>query len=180
MINEKVADIMNQQIVHELYSAYLYLAMSAYFESINLKGAAHWMRCQAQEEEIHAMLFYKHVVDRMGKVILGKIDAPPAVWQSPLEVFVEANKHEQKVTALINNIAKVAQQEADFASNTLLQWFTNEQIEEEAQTDEVAQQLKLVGDNSSALLLLDQKLATRIFAYPATLQGVVQGQGQAA
>ncbi|OGC04759.1 ferritin [candidate division WOR-1 bacterium RIFOXYA12_FULL_43_27] len=175
MINKNVEKIMNEQIVHELYSAYLYLAMSAYFESINLKGAAHWMRCQAQEEEIHAMLFYKHIVDRMGKVVLGKIDAPPASWKSPLEAFVEANKHEQKVTALINNIAKIAMQEADFASNTILQWFTNEQIEEEAQTDEIAQQLKLVGDNSSALLLLDQKLLTRIFTYPATLSAVVGG-----
>lgn len=175
MMNKNVEKAMNEQIVHELYSAYLYLAMSAYFESTNLKGAAHWMRCQAQEEEIHAMLFYKHITDRMGKVILSKIEAPPSGWNSPLEIFVEANKHEQKVTALINNIAKISTQESDFASNTILQWFTNEQIEEEAQTDEVAQQLKLVGDNSSALLLLDQKLATRIFAYPATLSSVVAG-----
>lgn len=174
MINSKVEKVMNEQIVHELYSAYLYLAMSAYFESINLKGAANWMRCQAQEEQLHAMKFYAHIVDRGGRVELTQIDAPPKEWKSVLDAFEEAYKHEQKVTALINDIAKIAMQEADFASSTLLQWLTNEQIEEEASADEIVQQIKMVGENTSALLMLDQKLGARVFTYPTNIN---QDQG---
>jgi ferritin len=169
MINKKVEKVMNEQIVHEFYSAYLYLAMAAHFDSLNLKGAAHWLRCQAQEEEIHAMKFYLHIADRQGRVVLGAIDKPPVEWKSPYEAFKAANEHEQLVTGLINNIVNIAQEEKDHASSTLLQWFTNEQIEEEAQTDEIAQKLKLIGNSGEALLLLDQQLGTRVFAYPANI-----------
>lgn len=175
MINKKVEKVMNEQIVKEMYSAYLYLSMAAYFESKNLKGMASWMKAQAQEEQVHAMLFFQHIVDRGGRVVLGAIDAPPSEWKSPLEVFVKSNEHEQLVTSLINNIVDVAKAERDHASEKLLQWFTNEQIEEEAQTDEVAQQLKLIGSDTSALLMLDQKLGTRVFVYPATLSAVLGG-----
>jgi ferritin len=175
MINKKVEKLMNEQIVHEMFSAYLYLAMSAYFESINLKGAANWMRCQAQEEEIHGMKFYQHIVDRGGKVVLGGIDKPPADWKSPLAAFQAAYEHELKVTALINNIAKTADAESDYASKGLLQWFVDEQIEEEQQTQDIVQQLQLLKDNGPGLLLLDKELAARTFVYPTNISALPAG-----
>jgi len=170
MINKKVEKLMNEQIVNELYSAYLYLAMSAYFESINMKGAANWMRCQAQEEQVHAMKFYTHIVERAGRVKLGGINKPDGDWASPLAVFEAAYKHEQKVTALINDIVTTAEAEKDYASRSLLQWFVDEQIEEESSADEVVQQLKLLKeDKGPGVLLLDKELGARIFTYPTNV-----------
>jgi ferritin len=166
MIGKKVEKLMNEQIVNELYSAYLYLAMSAYFDLNNLKGMAHWMRCQAQEEEVHAMKFYKHIVERCGRVDLGKIDAPPKEWKSALDAFKAAYDHEVKVTNLINKIVEASDSSNDYASRGLLQWFTNEQIEEEAQTDEIVKQLEIIGDRGAGLLMLDRHIGKREFKYP--------------
>ena len=166
MIDKKVEKLMNEQIVNELYSAYLYLAMSAYFEANNLKGLAHWMRCQAQEEEVHAMKFYKHIVERGGRVDLGKIDAPPSEWKSALGAFKAAYKHEQKVTSLINKIVEASDSSKDYASRGLLQWFVDEQIEEEAQTDEIVKQLELIGEKGPGILMLDRHIGKREFKYP--------------
>jgi len=160
-INRKIQDAINKQINHEFYSAYLYLSMSAYFESINLKGFAHWMRTQAKEEDEHAMKLYKFLVERGGKVILSEIEKPPLEWKSPLDAIESAYKHEQKVTEMINGLVNLAAAEKDRATEVFLQWFVNEQVEEENSTNELVQKLKLVGDSGNGLLMIDSELAKR-------------------
>ncbi len=171
MINEKVRKAMNEQIVAETYSAYLYLSMSAWFEGRSLKGFAGWMKCQAQEELTHAMLLFNHVLERGGKVELGAIEAPPSEWASPVAAFEDTYAHEQKVTAMINAIVDVAESEKDRASVPLLQWFVKEQIEEEATASELLESLKLGGEGGG-LFMLDREAGARVFAYPpAVLAG---------
>ncbi|MHC4914414.1 MAG: ferritin [Planctomycetota bacterium] len=165
MINEKVRKVMNDQIVAETYSAYLYLSMSAWFDGRNLKGFASWMKCQAQEELTHAILLFNHVLERGGKVELGAIEAPPSEWASPVAVFEATYAHEQKVTALINAIVDVAEAEKDRASMPLLQWFVKEQIEEEASASELLESLKLAGEGGG-LFMLDREAGARVFTYP--------------
>lgn len=167
-MNEKIRNAFNEQIRAELYSAYLYLSMSAYFQSMNLPGFANWMRCQSQEEILHAMKFYSFIHDRGGRVTLGPIDGPPTEWKSPLNVFEEAYQHERKVTGMINNLVDLALQERDHAANAFLQWFVTEQVEEESSADGVVQQLKIAGDQGSGLFMIDRELAARVFTMPAT------------
>jgi ferritin len=168
MISKTVEAKMNDQIQHELYAAYLYLAISAWFESINLPGAAHWMASQAQEEMTHALRFYNHVQERGGRVELQAIDKPPVEFDSTLDAFKAALAHEQKVTAQINDIFAVAEQEKDYASRTLLQWFIDEQVEEEKSVGDVVLQLEMIGDHKSGLFMLDRELGQRpmLFTLP--------------
>ena len=168
MIPETVQDALNDQINAEIDSAYLYLSMAAYFESLNLPGFANWMKVQAQEEMTHAMKFYDFINSRGGRVALKPIAGPPSEWASPLAAFEAAYEHECHVTTLINKRVDVAAGESDHASGILLQWFVTEQVEEEANTDAVVQQLKLVGDNGQALLMIDRELAQRVFVPPPT------------
>jgi ferritin len=161
MLGKAVQDAMNEQIKNELYSAYQYLAMAAYCESANLPGFAHWMRTQAREETEHAMKFYDFILDRSGRVVLQTIDQPVADFSSPLEVFEQALEHEQMVTAMINDLYGLAVTENDYASQTFLQWFVTEQVEEEKNAGDVVETLKMVGDKSEALFLLDRELAGR-------------------
>ena len=170
MMNEKVRKAFNGQIVAETYSAWLYLSMAACFDSRNLKGFAHWMKCQAQEELTHAMLLYNHLGERGGAVELGAIEAPPSGWESPRAAFEAALKHEQKVTGLINGLVELSAAEKDHASGPLLQWFVKEQVEEEASAGEMAESLKLAGDGS-ALFMLDREAGARVFAYPPPALG---------
>lgn len=167
MLKKKIQDAINAQINAELYSAYLYLSMAAYFESVNLKGFANWMRVQDQEERFHAMKFYNYVIERGGKVLLTAIDSPETAWKSPLAAFTAAYEHELKVTAMINGLVDLAIKESDHATASFLQWYVNEQVEEEANVDGVVQQLKLGGDNSSALFMIDKELAARVYTPPA-------------
>jgi ferritin len=169
MISNKMQDAFNNQINAELYSSYLYLSMAAYFESINLPGFANWMRCQSQEEIVHAMKFYNFICERGGRVTLAAIDGPPTKWNSPLKVFEDAYAHEQKVTALINALVDLAVKQRDHASNSFLQWFVNEQVEEESSADKVVQQLNLAGENGSGLFMIDRELGTRTFVMPTVL-----------
>jgi len=171
MIAEKMQDAMNEQIKWELYSAYLYMAMSAYYVSENLMGFANWMRVQAQEETVHALKFYDFINERGGRVELRAVDAPPRDWDSPLAVFQDAYDHERIVTGRIGDLVDLARGERDHASEIFLQWFVTEQVEEEASADEVIQQLKRVQDNSSALFMLDRELAQRVFTPPAPAGG---------
>lgn len=166
MINEKIQEAFNKQINAELYSSYLYLSMSAYFESMNLPGFAHWMRCQAQEEVVHAMKFYDYLNERGGNVKLTAIDAPPAAWNSPLHAFEDAYSHEQKVTGLINGLVDLAVQEKDHASTNFLQWFVAEQVEEEDSADKVVQSLKLAGNQGGGMFMIDRELGQRVFTLP--------------
>ncbi len=170
MIKEKIQEALNQQLNAELFSSYLYLSMAAYFESINLKGFANWMRVQTQEELVHAMKFYNFIIERGGKAVLSAIEGPPTQWKSPLAVFEHAYQHEQKVTGLINNLVDLSIAEQDHATNNFLQWFVAEQVEEEASADEVVQKIKLMGDASGGLFMLDQELAQRVFTPPPTAQ----------
>ena len=172
MLNKKMQEAINSQINAEIYSSYLYLSMSAYFESINLSGFASWMRAQAQEEMVHAMKFYDYVNERGGRVILGPIDAPPSEWESAVSVFDATYKHEQKVTGLINDLVDLAIEEKDHATNNLLQWFVSEQVEEEASASGVLNKAKLTGDAPGGLFMLDQELGARVFTMP-----VAAGQG---
>jgi ferritin len=162
---------LNEQINAELYSAYLYLSMSAYFDSTNLKGCANWMRVQYEEETSHAMRLFDYVQEKGGKVTLKAIDAPQTKWKSPLAVFEAVYAHEQKVTGLINKLVDLAIAEGDHATNTMLQWFVTEQVEEEANADELVQQFKLMGDARGPLFMLDRELKQRVFTPPAAEGG---------
>jgi ferritin len=161
MLSKKIENAINKQINAELWSAYLYLSMSAYFESINLGGFANWMRVQAQEEIGHAMRFYNHVVERIGRVTVSAITAPSINWKSPLNAFEDAFKHEQKVTGMIDNLVTMATAEKDYATANMLQWFIDEQVEEELSTDTVVQKLKMIGTNTGGLYMLDRELSQR-------------------
>lgn len=163
MLNKKMETALNKQIVAEWYSAYLYMGMSAYFQSQGLKGMAHWMYIQTQEELTHGMKIFNYINEKGGRVTLGAIDAPPAEWKSPLAAFENAYEHEQKVTGLINDLVNLAITEKDHASNNMLQWYVNEQVEEEASVSEIAQQLRLAKDAAGALFMIDRELGARIF-----------------
>jgi len=160
-IKPKLENAINKQINAELWSAYLYLSMSAYFETLNLSGFAHWMRLQAKEETSHAMKLYDYVIERNGRVKVATISAPPTTWKNPVHVFEETLKHEQKVTSLINDLVNLSIQEKDHATTTMLNWFVNEQVEEENNTDAILQKLKLVGSNSNGLFMMDHQLGER-------------------
>ena len=160
-IDKKMEEAINRQINAELYSAYLYLSMASWFEEQNLLGFTNWMKCQYLEETMHGMKFYNFLNDRGGRALLTAIDSPNTKWKSPLEVFEEVYAHEQKVTALVNDLVYLSKEIRDYASESLLKWFIDEQVEEEATADQIVSRLKLIGNEPSALLLLDQELAAR-------------------
>jgi len=168
MISKKMEKALNEQVNAELFSAYLYLSMEAYFKSLNLNGFATWMRVQTQEEVMHAMKIYEFINGRGGRITLKAIDGPQIKWDSPLAVFKDVYKHEQKVTSLINNLVNLAIEEKDHATNTFLQWFVNEQVEEEASADQVVQQLKMMEKAPGGMFMLDRELGQRVFTPPAT------------
>ena len=161
MLNKKVQDAINEQIKNEIYSAYIYLSMSAYLESENLPGFAQWMRIQYQEELSHALKLFDFANERGGRVILQAIPQPQAEWKTPLDLFENVLQHEQHVTALIHNLYEVALQEKDYATQVLLHWFIAEQVEEEKNATEIVEQLKLIDARGSALLMLDHRLGKR-------------------
>ncbi len=166
MLKKKVFDSLNSQVNAEMYSAYLYLSMSTWFEAKSLPGFVNWMRCQAQEEMVHGMMIFDHLHERGAKVELQAIAAPPTKWETPLNVFEEVYKHECKVTGLIDGLVSLAAEEKDHATHSFLQWFVDEQVEEESSADDVVQKLRLIGKDSSGLFMLDAELAKRVFAPP--------------
>lgn len=161
MLSEKLQNAINDQIKHELYSAYLYLAMSAHFEAASLPGFARWTRMQANEETEHAMKFFDFVNDRGGRVELKAIDAPPATFGDPLAVFKEILAHERKVTALINKLYEVAQAEKDYPAQVLLQWYISEQVEEEKNAGLIVDQLQMAEDHRGILVNIDHQVGKR-------------------
>lgn len=167
MLSPQMEAAFNEQINAELYSSYLYLAMAAYLQEANLPGFAHWMTIQAQEELFHAMKFYNYVMERGGRVVLEAIDKPPVRWDGPLAVLLATQEHEAKVTARINALMDVAMAAKDHASVSFLQWFVDEQVEEEDSVQTLVQRLKLIGSDGGALYLMDRDLATRVFTPPA-------------
>jgi len=161
MLNEKIEKAFNGQINAELFSYYLYLSMSAWFTSISLNGFAGWMYAQAQEEMAHAMKFYQHIIDRGGKVKLQPIEGPQQDWNSPLEAFQAAYEHEKYITGRIHNLVKISHEENDYASNSMLQWFVDEQVEEEGTALDIVEKLKMTADHPGGLYMMDKELGGR-------------------
>ncbi len=156
-----VKEAINEQIKHEFYSAYLYLSMAGSFEVANLAGFAHWMREQAKEEMNHAMKFFDFLLDRGDQARLQAIDAPPYAFRSPLDTFEQALEHEKEVTSLIHDLYGLAVRENDYAAQVMLNWFVAEQVEEEKSATEIVERLRMAGEDSAALLLLDAELRER-------------------
>ena len=163
MIPKRVNEAMNDQIRNELESFYIYLAMASYFHSISLDGMAHWMRVQAHEETVHAMKFMDHVIDRGGDVTLMDLKQLKTRWSSPREAWQQAYEHEQFITSKINELTALAREERDYLSEPLLAWFLAEQIEEEATSGKIAEQVNMVGETNAGLILLDRELGQRAF-----------------
>jgi ferritin len=161
MISKSLQDALNEQINFELFSAYLYLSMSAHFETQNLSGFASWMRVQYQEETGHAMKLYKYVFDRSGVVTLKAIAQPAIKFKKSADVFKQVLEHEQKVTSLINKLYELAVKEKDYAAQSFLQWFINEQVEEEKNATDIINMLEMVGDSPVSLIMADRQLGAR-------------------
>jgi len=161
MFSKRVFELMNKQIKYELDSAYLYLSMAAYFESENLPGCARWMRLQANEEQEHAMKFFDFIFERGESVTLLGIDQPPAKFDSVREVFKQTLEHEKKVTSLIETIYAAALEDKDYASQIFLNWFIDEQIEEEKNATDILETLRIGGESGPSLLMLDRQLGKR-------------------
>ena len=161
MIKETMQEAINKQIVREMYSSNLYLAMAAYYHSMNLNGFARWMRLQAQEEMDHALKFFDYLLDRGGMPKIGKIDATPTEWDSPQAGFEAALAHEEKISGHINDLADLSIKEGDHATHVLMQWFVQEQVEEEATVGEIVDRLNLAGDSKGGLFMLDNELKQR-------------------
>jgi ferritin len=163
MFSKKMEKALNEQINAEAYSAYLYLAMSAYFESENLSGFAAWMRIQSQEESGHTMKFFDFINERRGRVVLKAIEQPAKQWKSPLAAFEAAFEHEQMISGRINDLVNMAVTGKDHATGAFLQWFVTEQVEEETSVDKVVQMLKMADKAPGALFMIDRELGRRAF-----------------
>ncbi|HEY3312353.1 MAG TPA: ferritin [Anaerolineales bacterium] len=161
MISKAMETAINEQINKEFYSSYLYLSMAAYFEGVTLPGAAKWMYVQAGEEREHAMKLFEHLVDRGGKVALGAIAAPETEWAGPMAAFKAVYEHEQFVTKSIHSLYEVALKEKDYSAQVLLQWFINEQVEEEKNASEIVESMKRIESRETAVLQLDHQLGKR-------------------
>ena len=167
-MDQKMVEALNSQLNAEMYSAYLYLSMGTYFEDLDLSGFSNWMRVQAQEEMSHAMKIHDFIIQRGDRVTLTKIDAPPVEWESPVNAFEHVYEHEQKVTGLINQLVNLALSLGDHATNNFLQWFVAEQVEEEESSSGVLKKVRMANDSLSAMVMLDNELAQRIFTPPVT------------
>ena len=168
MLSDKLEKALNEQIIAEYHSAYIYLSMSSFLTSMNLDGCAHWMRMQAQEELLHGLKIYEYVLERGGRVVLTEVEGPPTEWKSVREAFEAAFAHEQLMTRRVNDLANLAQAEKDNATNNLMQWFVTEQVEEEATVDDIVQKIKLLGGDGPGLFMLDRELKSRTFTPPAS------------
>jgi len=169
MLAKKIEDAINAQINAEFWSAYLYLSMSMHFANKGYAGIANWFAIQFKEEQDHATIFMNYVNSRDGKVLLAPIAAVDTEWDSPLAAFKATLAHEQKVTALINGVYTAAVEEKDYATQNMLQWFINEQVEEEETARGYIDALEKIGDNGYGLYMLDKELAARAYNTPSPL-----------
>lgn len=167
MIHKKMEKAINDQINWELFSAYLYFSMAAYFDSVNLKGFSSWMMVQTMEEQAHTKKFYDYLTSRGGRISLSEIKAPPLKWDSPLAAFENALEHEQVVTGRINDLVDLSIELKDHATNSFLNWYVDEQVEEEETADGIIQSLKLNENNPGGLFMIDKELTQRTFVPPA-------------
>ncbi|HKI79278.1 MAG TPA: ferritin [Ignavibacteriaceae bacterium] len=161
MIKDNIQKALNLQLNQELYAFYLYLSMSAYFDSKNLNGFANWMKFQAEEEKTHAMKFYDYILHANGKVDLQNITAPKKDWKTVEEVFSDTYNHEKKVTESIYDIVDLSIAEKDHATHNFLQWFVSEQVEEEATALKILEKIRFINDNQGALFILDREVGSR-------------------
>lgn len=168
MLNKKLEEALNAQINAEFWSAYLYLSMSSDMSDKGMAGVANWFAIQFKEEQDHAMKFFNYVISRGGKVTLKPIEKVDTKWKSPLAAFEQTLQHEEKVTSLINDLYALAEQEKDYATQSMLKWFIDEQVEEEENAKAIIDTLKLIGDNGYGLYQLDKELATRVYTPIAT------------
>ena len=160
-MSKELQEALNQQVTNELYAAHLYLSMAAYFESLNLPGFANFMKVQHREELSHAMKIFDFINDRNGRVYLQAIKQPPVEFQSVQEVMEKALEHEKHVTEVIYKLYEMAQRQKDYAAHVLMEWFVEEQVEEEKLFTELLEHVKLVGNDGTGLLMLDARLAQR-------------------
>ena len=164
MISKKMEEALNQQLNRELFSSYLYLSMASYFENNNYVGMAQWMRLQAEEEHAHSMKFFAFIQKIGGRVILEQLDKPQSEWDTPKAAFEDALGHEEYITKNINELTDLAIAERDHSTKTFLQWYIDEQVEEEAAANEIVQKFNLIGESKSGLYMLDRELGSRILS----------------
>ncbi len=171
MLNKKIEEALNEQINAEMWSAYLYLSMAAYCHSVGQPGMANWFEVQFQEEQDHAKILFNYVNSRDGRVTLKPIDAVPTEWDGILDVFKSTLKHEQKVTALINKLYALTHEENDFATQSMLKWFIDEQVEEEENAKTIIDNIKMIKDNGYGIYMLDKELGARTYTQASPLSG---------
>ncbi|MBE7712943.1 MAG: ferritin [Cyanobacteria bacterium SIG26] len=167
MISDKIRDILNEQINKEFYSAYLYLSMSAYFSEIGMYGFSNWTKVQSKEEIDHGMILFEYVLGRNSQIHLGQISTPNFDMNSPLEVFEQIYQHERSITSAIDAVANMTEGECDLATRNFIDWYLNEQIEEEAAVLRIISKLKTFGSEKSALYLIDKELSQREYESPS-------------
>ena len=170
MISEKMESELNEQVNKEFYSAYLYLAMAAYCTQIGLPGFAHWMRLQYEEENMHVTKMYDYILDQGGEIHLKQIEEPAKEFGTPLEIFEQTLEHEQFITLSINNLMGLAIEERDYATQTFLQWYVSEQVEEEANVNDILNPLRMVGEDKGGLMMIDQNLSNRAAPVPTAAE----------
>jgi ferritin len=161
MLSEKLLNTINDQIEHELFSSNLYLSMAAYFEAKSLPGFAQWLRVQSEEERGHALKFIAYLNDVGALVKIHAISEPPSEWSSALDVFENVLRHEQKVTSMIHTLYEIALQDKDYAAQSMLKWFIDEQVEEEKNATLIVEQLKMLEDHRAIILHLDHRFGKR-------------------
>lgn len=169
MLNKKIEKAINTQINVEMWSAYLYLSMAAYCHSIGQTGMARWYEVQFKEEQDHAKILFNYVIQRNGRVLLSAIDTVPTEWKSILDVFESTLEHEQEITAMINNLFALTTQENDYATQSMLKWFIDEQVEEEENAQTIIDNLNIIKDNGFGIYTLDKELGARAYTQAAPL-----------
>ena len=174
MLGKKIGDALNEQVNREMYSAYLYMSMSAHFTNKGLKGFANWFMVQYHEEMLHAMKIYEYINLQGGRVMLKALKQPPSEFKSALDAFTKTLAHEQFITKSINDLMELAIAEKDHASQIFLQWYVTEQVEEESNDNEIIAQLKIIRDDSNGLIMLDRELAARMTTVPTEFSKGIQ------
>jgi ferritin len=180
MISPKIEKALNDQLNREMFSAYLYMSMSAHCHTAGLKGFANWFMVQYHEEMLHAMKIYEYILRQAGRVSLKTIQEPPGDFKTPLDMFESTLEHERYITRSINECMELAIAEKDHATQIFFQWYINEQVEEEENDNDIIAQLKLIGDNSQGLIMFDRELAARIVNVPTDFSKGVEAAMAAA
>jgi len=171
MISKKMAEAINEQINKEFFSEYLYISMQGWLASQCLDGMANWMEVQSKEEHFHAMKLFNYLIGRGARVHLMAIDEPTNDFENPLQAFSKALEHEKLMSKNINELVDVAIKENDHATRSFLQWYVDEQVEEESTVERIVNMLKMVGENGNGIMMLDRELATRTYVAPADASG---------